>query len=207
MKIRVEIPGGFHSFVLRLGLAMLLCAAFTNVPAWADCNVPWLTALNIPNMTIASTAIVSAAPPNPAYCDVKGSVATTGDGADPGSANFEFMLPQNWNGKFIFNGVGGLAGSLNSSANPADRPEFLVKGYATAVTDTGHLISNPTWGTPRRSLRRQIVDYFYRAVTKWRSSKATGQGLLPHGHHPAFLLRWLLEWRQDGPDRGDTLPG
>jgi len=166
MKIRAEIPSGVHSFVLRLGLAMLLCAAFTNVPARADCNVPWLTALNIPNMTIASTAIVSAAPPNPAYCDVKGSVATSGDGAEPGSANFEVMLPQNWNGKFIFNGVGGLAGSLNSSANPADRPEFLVKGYATAVTDTGHLIANPTWEytAPGSPDMPKIVDYFYRAV-------------------------------------------
>jgi feruloyl esterase len=117
-------------------------------------------------MTVTSATIVSAAAPNPAYCEVKGSVATTGDGAEPGSANFEVILPQNWNGKFMFHGVGGLAGSLTSSANPADQAQFLAKGYATAITDTGHLVADPTWeytapGTPDMP---KIVDYFYRAV-------------------------------------------
>jgi feruloyl esterase len=166
MKTRAEIFGRFHAFLWRLGLAALFCAAFTNVPARAECNVAALTSLDVPNMTIASATIVSAASPNPAYCDVKGSVATSGEGAEPGSANFEVLLPQNWNGKFIFNGVGGLAGSLTSSANPADQSQFLVKGYATAITDTGHLVANPTWeytapGTPDMP---KVIDYFYRAV-------------------------------------------
>jgi feruloyl esterase len=166
MKTRAEILGRSDSFFLKLGLAALFCASFTIVPAWADCNVASLTSLNVPNMTIASATIVSAAAPNPAYCDVKGSVATSGEGAEPGSANFEVLLPQNWNGKFIFNGVGGLAGVLNSSANPADQSQFLAKGYATAITDTGHLVANPTWeytapGTPDMP---KVIDYFYRAV-------------------------------------------
>jgi feruloyl esterase len=97
---------------------------------------------------------------------VKGAIVTSGEGAEPGSANFEVMLPVNWNQKFIFNGVGGLAGVLNSSANPADQATFLAKGYATAITDTGHLVANPTWeytapGTPDMP---KIIDYFYRAV-------------------------------------------
>ena len=166
MKIRAEVFKRLDSFVLRMGVAALFCAAFTNVPASADCNVSALTALNVPSMSITSATIVSAAAPNPAYCDVKGTVATSGESAEPGSANFQVLLPQNWNGKFIFNGVGGLAGSLNSSANPADVALFLAKGYATAVTDTGHLVANPTWeysepGTPDMP---KIVDYFYRAV-------------------------------------------
>ena len=37
------------------------------------------------------------------------------------------MLPANWNGKFVFNGVGGLAGTLNSSANPVDAAQFLAR--------------------------------------------------------------------------------
>jgi feruloyl esterase len=117
-------------------------------------------------MTIASATLVSAAAPNPEYCDVKGSVTTSGDGAEDGSANFEIMLPANWNQKFIFHGVGGLAGTLTSSANPADQPLFLERGYATAITDTGHLAANPTWeytapGTPDMP---KVIDYFYRAV-------------------------------------------
>ena len=152
----------FHAFVSRFGLAALLCAAFANIPAWGSCTTESLSALGVPNMTITSATVVPAAAPNPEYCDVKGSVATSGEGAEPGSANFEIMLPANWNQKFIFRGVGGLAGSLNSSANPADQPLFLARGYATAITDTGHLVSNPTWEytTPGTPDTPKIIDYF-----------------------------------------------
>src|SRR5271157_1457045 len=166
MKIPAEISGQLQSIARRLGLVALLCASFANVAAWADCSVASLNALKVPNMTIVSATVVPAAAPNPEYCDVKGSVATSDEAAQPGSANFEVKLPANWNQKFIFHGVGGLAGSLTSSANPADQPLFLVRGYATAITDTGHLVTNPTWeytapGVPDRP---KIVDYFYRAV-------------------------------------------
>jgi feruloyl esterase len=166
MKTRSGIAENVRPFVMRFGFALLFCATCAMIPAWADCNVPALNALQVPNMTVVSATIVSAAAPNPAYCDIKGTVTTTGDGAEPGSANFEVILPQNWNGKFIFHGVGGLAGSLTSSANPADQAEFLARGYATAITDTGHLVANPTWeytapGTPDTP---KVVDYFYRAV-------------------------------------------
>jgi feruloyl esterase len=152
---------------LPIGLAALLGAAISNTPVFAaDCNTAALSALGVPNMAIVSATDVPESAPNPEYCDVKGSVATSGDGAEPGAANVEVMLPSRWNQKFIFNGVGGLAGSLNSSANPADQPLFLARGYATAITDTGHLVSNPTWeytapGTPDLP---KIIDYFYRAV-------------------------------------------
>jgi feruloyl esterase len=167
MKIRSEMLGWFHSFVFRFGLGVLLFGAFANVAAWgASCSTESLAALGVSNMTIASATVVPPAAPNPEYCDVKGSVVTSGDGAEPGSANFEIMLPANWNQKFVFRGVGGLAGSLATSANPADQASFLARGYATAITDTGHLVANPTWeytaaGAPDMP---KIIDYFYRAV-------------------------------------------
>lgn len=167
MKIRAEIFGGFHSFIFRLGLATLVCAAFANIPASAaDCSTSALSALGVSSMTIASATVVPPAESNPEYCDVKGSVATSGDGAEPGSANFEIMLPANWNQKFVFRGVGGLAGSLTTSANPADQAVFLARGYATAITDTGHLVANPTWeySAPGAPDMPKIVDYFFRAV-------------------------------------------
>jgi feruloyl esterase len=167
MKSRAEIFGSFHAITLRIGLAALVFAAFANIPALAaDCTTAALSGLGVPNMTIAAVTVVPAAAPNPDYCDVKGSVATSGEGAEPGSANFEVMLPVNWNQKFVFNGVGGLAGSLNSSANPADQALFLARGYATAITDTGHLIANPTWEytAPGAPDMPKIIDYYYRAV-------------------------------------------
>ena len=166
MKIPAELFRRFQSYFLRFGFTALLCATAANVPARADCSATALEDLKVPNVTVASATLVPAAAPNPEYCDVKGSVVTSGDGADPGSANFEIMLPANWNQKFIFHGVGGLAGSLTSSANPADQALFLARGYATAITDTGHLIANPTWeytepGSPDMP---KIIDYYYRAV-------------------------------------------
>jgi feruloyl esterase len=165
MKTRGEIFNGLRRFIFRFGAAALFCATVA-IPAFAECNVPALNGLNVPNMTITSSTIVSAAAPNPAYCDVKGTVTTSGEGAEPGSANFEIILPQNWNGKFMFHGVGGLAGTLTSSANPADQAQFLVKGYATAITDTGHLVANPTWEytAPGAPDTPKVVDYFFRAV-------------------------------------------
>ena len=167
MNIRAEFFGSLPAFVLRIGAASLVCAAFATAAVFAaDCNPAALNALAVPNMTIASATVVPAVAPNPEYCDVKGSVATSGEGAEPGSANFEVTLPVNWNQKFIFNGVGGLAGSLTSSANPADQQSFLAKGYATAITDTGHLVANPTWEytAPGSPDTPKVIDYFYRAV-------------------------------------------
>jgi feruloyl esterase len=167
MKIRAEFFESLCALVLRAGSALLVYAAFATAAVFAaDCNPAALTALSVPNMTIASATVMPAAAPNPEYCDVKGSVATSGEGTEPGSANFEVTLPVNWNQKFIFNGVGGLAGSLTSSANPADQQSFLVKGYATAITDTGHLVANPTWEytAPGSPDTPKVIDYFYRAV-------------------------------------------
>jgi feruloyl esterase len=76
------------------------------------------------------------------------------------------MLPSNWNGKFVFRGVGGLAGALRSSANPVDEDLFLARGYATAITDTGHANTDPNWEfiSPGQPNTAKIIDYFYRAV-------------------------------------------
>ena len=167
MRARSEGARGQRGFTSSVILVSLFCVAIAAAPAAAaDCTVAALRAFGVANMTIASAADVPASAPNPHYCDVKGSVATSGDGAGPNSAGFEVMLPANWNGKFLFNGVGGLAGTLNSSANPVDRALFLAGGYATAITDTGHVNSEPTWEfiAPGQPNTAKIIDYFYRAV-------------------------------------------
>jgi len=149
------------------GMAALLYCFATAAPAKAiDCQAAALNALGVANMTINSATDVPAAAPKPEYCDVKGSVATSGEGAGPNSAGFEAMLPANWNGKFIFNGVGGLAGNLTSSANLVDQALFLARGYATAITDTGHVSTDPAWEitSPGEPNMPKVVDYFFRAV-------------------------------------------
>ena len=146
MKPRTENTRSRGVFTPLLVLAGLICSVVAAAPAAAiDCQVAALSALGVPNMTITSATDVPAVAPNPEYCDVKGTVATSGEGAGPNSAGFESKLPADWNGKFIFNGVGGLAGTFVSSANLVDQSLFLARGYATAITDTGHLNTDPTW--------------------------------------------------------------
>lgn len=137
-------------------------------PAVPQCTVAGLSSLGVRNMTIVTATEVPATPPNPSYCDLRGSVTTRGNGAAEGSAGFEIKLPANWNHKFLFLGVGGLAGSLNPEANRADVAQALIKGYATAVTDTGHQASvlDGSWAleSPGVPDRPKLVDYFYRAA-------------------------------------------
>jgi hypothetical protein len=63
------------------------------------------------------------------------------EGVIDGSINFELLLPDQWNGKFLMGGGGGFAGSIQ---NIAESPEMMLgrtaleRGYATAGTDTGH---------------------------------------------------------------------
>src|SRR3984893_16251510 len=167
MKTRVEGSGRPRVMTPLVGLAILLCSAIAAAPVSAmDCKVAALNALGVPNMTIKSATAIASAATSPQFCDVKGFVTTSGEGAGPNTAGFEAMLPANWNGKFIFNGVGGLAGTLSSSANPVDQALFLARGYATAVTDTGHLNTDPTWEvtSPGEPNTPKVVDYFFRAV-------------------------------------------
>jgi len=59
------------------------------------------------------------------HCKVSGA---TGD-----ETNFELLLPDEWNGRFLQGGGGGFVGSLGYQGR------FSVnRGYATVATDTGH---------------------------------------------------------------------
>ncbi len=124
----------------------------------------------ISGATIISATSVAAASPAPAYCDVIGTLNTNSERAPVGSAGFELRLPDNWNGKFLFFGVGGLAGSTYAdfAGNPTDLAEALPKGYATAITDTGHLAggTDASWALvgPGKPDRAKVADYYYRAT-------------------------------------------
>src|SRR5580700_8422053 len=99
-----------RSFAIAVALAPTLSAA-------VNCSVEGLRGLSIAHLKVTSATLTPAAPPKQEYCDVKGSVATDGEGAGPNSAAFYLMLPANWNGKYMFSGTRGTGGSLTSAAN------------------------------------------------------------------------------------------
>lgn len=75
------------------------------------CSVGGIEALGVNGVTAMSATAVPASGTTPAYCDMVGQLNTSGGGAPPGSAGFELQFSDNWNGKFLFFGVGGLAGA------------------------------------------------------------------------------------------------
>jgi feruloyl esterase len=117
-----------------------------------ECSVASLQVKAPPDTTITAAAIVPAASPTPEYCRVDGHVATPGN-----TVNFRLGLPASWNGKFVFEGVGGFGGSIGQLTQGLD------KGYASASTDTGHqgAATDASWALNNPSKR---VDYAYRGT-------------------------------------------
>ena len=113
------------------------------------CDVAAIQAKAPPGTTITAAAMVEAAEGRPRYCQVDGHAASAGN-----TVNFQLGLPESWNGKFLFLGVGGLGGSL-AKLDPG-----LARGYATATTDTGHRCQRARLGEqPREGDRLRLSGH------------------------------------------------
>ncbi len=80
---------------------------------------------------------------------------------------FELRLPSDWNGKFFFQGGGGMDGvvrpALGSMPNNASTAKVaLARGYAVASTDAGHESQDGAFGADQQAR----LDYYYNAVEK-----------------------------------------
>jgi len=77
----------------------------------------------------------------PGYCRVRGTInERRGAGGRSFGIGFAIALPQDWNGRLLFQGGGGLNGVLNpplGAQAAGDRPA-LARGFAVASTDGGH---------------------------------------------------------------------
>lgn len=129
---------GAVSWICVLALGLLLSAQRVGAVT------PRCTQAVIQSLAPSGTTIVSAIEQTDpvSYCDVRGYVTTSNPG--PNQVNFELGLPTAWNGRFLFVGNGGLAGSFDwpavllDSFNPFPFITEVSAGFATVVTDTGH---------------------------------------------------------------------
>ena len=101
--------------------------------------------------TITSAQSVPASADLPAYCQVVGFVAP--------QVRFEIRLPDDWNGKFLYQGCGGLCGEVQ----PATCDDVLARNYAVAVTDMGHQAAPWQSAWAYNNLPAEI-DFAYRAT-------------------------------------------
>jgi Tannase and feruloyl esterase len=108
------------------------------------------------NVQITKAEEVPSAPPNtvragfgpetvpvaiPGYCRADGAIdPRTGLDGKPYAIGFAIALPDNWNGRFLFQGGGGLNGSVGMplGAQAAGDAPALARGFAVVSTDTGH---------------------------------------------------------------------
>ena len=117
--------------------------------AQVECSAAAIQARAPSGTTITTAALVPADGKRPQYCRVEGHTASPGN-----EVNFRLGLPDGWNGKFLFQGVGGLGGTI------ANLDSSLARGYAAASTDTGHVSTDPNWGANRA----KEIDYGYRGT-------------------------------------------
>jgi hypothetical protein len=82
------------------------------------------------------------APSNlPAYCRLDGVIdRRAGASGVTYGIGFALALPENWNGRFLFQGGGGLNGSVQQplGTSAAGGNSGLARGFAVVSTDTGH---------------------------------------------------------------------
>jgi Tannase and feruloyl esterase len=93
---------------------------------------------------LAPPAPQGAMSPGPTHCLIRGKInERTGVDGKPYAIGYEVRLPANWNGKYVFQGGGGMDGVLRPALGllgaGVPQPNALSVGYAVASTDSGHL--------------------------------------------------------------------
>jgi hypothetical protein len=130
--------------MLRL-IGALLALGLAGAAYAQSCDQ--LTKFKIPGTELAIAKAESVAAgvaqgvPLPAYCRVDGAIdPRTGVGGKSYGIGFAVALPGNWNGGFLFQGGGGLNGSVARplGAQAAGDTPALARGFAVVTTDSGH---------------------------------------------------------------------
>ena len=134
----------FFVAIALIGLTLF----YKPLNAQPVCNSESLPKL--PDVTI--TTVTQEAQPAP-HCKVAGVIGS--------EIHFELLLPEKWNGKFVFGGGGGFVGSVVNTA--ADLYGAVQSGYATVGTDTGHQAHSLDASWALNNMER-IVNYGHQAV-------------------------------------------
>ena len=104
----------------------------------------------------------------PAHCRVDGAIdKRTGSDGKPYAIGFAVALPDNWNGRFLFQGGGGLNGSVNpplGGQSAGDTPA-LAQGFAVVSTDSGHQ-SKGVFDSEFLAEQEAAINFLYRGIGK-----------------------------------------
>src|SRR5690349_5964971 len=151
-----------HSFA-----AAVLALATTSIAQVADAASPSaaLAQFAMPEHRVVILSAKGIA--EPAHCRRDRLLdERTGRDGKPYGIGFAVALPANWNGRFLFQGGGGLNGSVQPplGAQYAGERSALARGFAVASTDSGH----QSTGFDASFLRDQqaSLNFLYQAVAE-----------------------------------------
>ena len=153
----------FSTFLFAWCLALVVVQPATAATPQA-CNAETIARTAPAGTSIIKATPIAATATEPEFCQVDAQVTTQGN-----SVNVRLRLPLTWNGKFMFHGVGGFAGSVEpnppSATNMNSMLPGLLRGYAVASTDTGH--QGPGTGVDASwalNNRAKEIDYGHRGA-------------------------------------------
>ncbi len=101
------------------------------------------------------------------FCRVDGAFEQRkGSDGNDYAIGFAVALPDNWNGRFLFQGGGGLNGVLHHPVGRATGNDVaLFEGFAVATTDSGHIAKHPF--DPSFFSDQQAIENFWgQAIAK-----------------------------------------
>lgn len=103
----------------------------------------------------------------PAYCRLDGVLdRRTGADGKPYGIGFALTLPAQWNGRLLFQGGGGLNGTVQfpiGAVAAGDTPA-LARGFAVVTTDSGH--SGQVFDASFMGEQQASLDFAYQAVPR-----------------------------------------
>jgi feruloyl esterase len=99
----------------------------------------------------------------PAHCLVTGVIdKRIGVGGKPYGIHFEMRLPVDWNGRFLFEGGGGINGRVSPAIGQVKGPPALTRGFAVITQDAGHTGGDASFGEDQQAR----IDMIYRSYDR-----------------------------------------
>lgn len=164
--------------VVLLGSVCLVSGIVCGQQANQHASCEQLLRIEVPGLLVLSAEDVAAgthvngnAAAMPPHCLLRGEVNkhTGADGKSYGDI-FELRMPNDWNGRLLFQGGGGLDGVVQPAIGGGgtfDRPA-LLRGYAVVSTDGGHAADPKAMGIDGSfgSDPGALADYEYRSTPR-----------------------------------------
>ena len=104
----------------------------------------------------------------PEYCRVDGEIdKRIGYEGKPYAIGFAIAMPKDWNGRFMFQGGGGLNGNVaDPIGNQGGGPPALARGFAVITSDTGHKATAQGFDAAFFADQEASMNFLYKAIGK-----------------------------------------